>query len=100
MEGSIILGWIGLGSAALAAASMLRSRVQPTEANPRSQGAMALVTTIWLSISLRPVQDAFSVRGDVLHWSLDALQLALLVYLIIQLRRAWRVKPADSKTAV
>jgi hypothetical protein len=30
MEGSTILGWIGLGSAALATGALIRSRVQPT----------------------------------------------------------------------
>ena len=96
MEGSTILGWIGLGSAALAAGSLVRSRVQPTSENPRSHALTETIIAIWLSISLSPVEDAFSVKGDFVHWSLDALRLALLVFIIIQLRRASRVQPSDS----
>ena len=100
MEGSTILGWVGLGSAALAAGALVRSRVQPTGDDPRSRAFMDVITTIWLSISLTPVEKAFTVQGDPISWSLLALRLALLVFMFSQLRRAWRAQPADSKTEV
>ena len=97
MEGSTILGWIGLGSAVLAAGSLVRSRVQPTR-DPQSHALPEILTAIWLSISLGAVQKAFSIERDAIHWSLDALQIALLVFIIMQLRREWRVQSSDSKT--
>ena len=98
MEGSTILGWMGLGSASLAVGSLVRSRVQPTAEDPRTQSFTELLTVLWLSISLGAVQKAFSVKGDAIGWSIEAIQIALLVVLVIQLRRAWRVKTHDSST--
>ena len=100
MEGTTILGWMGLGSAALAAGSLVRSRVQPTGDDPRSHAFMEGITAVWLSISLTPVEKAFAVQGDLLSWSLIALRFALLVFMFSQLRRAWRTQPADSKSEV
>lgn len=100
MEGSTILGWIGLGSAALAAGALIRSRVQPTGEDPRSRAPMDAITAIWLSISLTPVEKAFSVQGDLVSLSLLALRLVLLVFVFSQFRRLWRAQPADSKTEV
>lgn len=103
MEGSTLLGWIGLGSAALAAGGLVRSRVQPTSDDPRSRAHMDVITAIWLSLSLTPVEKAFSVRGDLLSWSLMALRFALLVFVFNQLRRAWRDlerSPAAERPAV
>ena len=98
MEGSTILGWIGLGSAVSATGALVRSRLQPTRENPRSHAVVEALTAIWLSVSLTPVEDAFTVDGDPFSWSLLALRLALLVFVIIQLRRASRAQPSDSKT--
>ncbi len=100
MDGSTILGWLGMGSAALAVGSLVRSRFQPTGEDPRSQLPTEIITVLWLSISLGPVQKAFSTRGDALHWSLDAVEIALLVFLVIQLRRVWQLKFRDSKSPV
>ena len=97
MEGSAILGWIGLGNAALAAGALVRSRVQPTGDDPRSRALMDVITALWLSISLTPVEKAFSVQGDLISWSLLALRLALLPFMVIQLRRASLEQPSDSK---
>lgn len=97
MEGSILLGWIGLGSAALAAGALVRSRLQPSGEDPQSHAVVQTLTALWLSISLTPVQKAFSEDGDLISWSLIALRLALLSFIFIQLRRAWRVQPSDSK---
>lgn len=97
MEGSILLGWIGLGSAALAAGALVRSRLQPRDEDPQAHALEQMLTALWLSISLTPVQKAFSEDGDLISWSLIALRLALLSFIFIQLRRAWRVQPSDSK---
>ena len=97
MEGSTILGWIGLGSATLAAGALVRSRLQPSGEDPRSRALVETLTALWLSVSLTPVQKAFSEDGDLIAWSLIALQVALLPFIFIQLRRAWRVQPSDSK---
>ena len=97
MEGSTILGWIGLASAALAAGALVRSRLQPSRDDPRSHALVETLTALWLSVSLTPVQKAFSEDGDLISWSLIALQVALLPFIFIQLRRAWRVQPSDSK---
>jgi hypothetical protein len=100
MEGSTTLGWIGLGSATLAAASLIRSRVKPTDADPRTHAFTEALTAIWLSLSLTPVEKAFTVEGDPISWILIALRLALVVFMFSQLRRAWRVQTSDSKTEV
>ena len=97
MEGSTILGWIGLGSAALAAGALVRSRLQPSGEDPRSNAFVHTLTAIWLSISLTPVQKAFTEDGDLISWILIALRLALLPFIFIQLRRAARAEPSDSK---
>ena len=100
MEGSTILGWIGLGSATLAAGALVRSRVLPRGDDPRSHAFTEVITAIWLSISLTPVEKAFTVEGDLISWSLVALRLALVVFAFRQLLRAWRVQPSASKTEV
>ena len=100
MEGSIVLGWIGLGSAALAASALVRSRVQPTSDDPKSRALMDAITAIWLSVSLTPVEKAFTVQGDLISWSLLVLRFALLAFVLSQFRRLWRAQPADSRTEV
>ena len=97
MEGSTILGWIGLGSAALAAGALVRSRLQPSDEDPPAHALEQMLTAVWLSISLTPVQKAFSEDGDLISWSLIALRLALLPFMFIQLRRAGREHPSDSR---
>ena len=97
MEGSTILGWIGLGSAALAAGALVRSRLEPSGEDPRTHAFEETLTAIWLSISLTPVQKAFGEDGDLISWSLLVLRLALLPFMIIQLYRAGRQEPSDSK---
>ena len=100
MESSTILGLIGLGSATLAAGALVRSRIQPTGEDERSRAFMDVITAIWLSVSLTPVEKAFTVQGDFASWSLLILRLALVVFAFSQLRRAWRAQPADAKTEV
>ena len=58
------------------------------------------MTAIWLSLSLTPVEKAFTVQGDFVSWSLLVLRLALVVFVFSQLRRMWRTQPNDSKTEV
>jgi hypothetical protein len=61
---------------------------------------MEALTAMWLSISLTPVEKAFTVQGDVLSWCLLTLRFALLVFMFSQLRQVWRLQPTDSKTEV
>ena len=98
MEGSVILGIMGLGSAVLAAGSLARSHLQPAGEDPRSKAVTEYLTATWLSISLSPVQRAFSDEGDAIHWIIDALQLAIMVFIIVRLPALWRVQPSDTKT--
>lgn len=102
MDGSIILAWIVLGFAVLAAGTLVHTYIRPNSADRASQLLTKSSTAIALVITLGPLPRLFRLESNVVRWGVVALAAVLLVFAFVQLHRYRRLiaMKVDSQSTV
>jgi len=93
IEGSTVLGWVALASAALAAGTLVYTRFRSDFEDRQTRLATEITATLGLVVTLGPLPRLFQIESFALKWTFTAIDFVLLVFLIVQIRQLYKLGP-------
>jgi hypothetical protein len=88
----VVLGWMAVGTSVLAAGALIRSHFRSDIDDLRQQFFMDYLAAAVLSSSVGSITRLFRIENDAVHWGLEIVALAVMLYSFVLLVRALRLK--------